>query len=330
MLFRSCFTLLGNDEGDYSIEIDPREVTPAKIRHLRDLGFNRMSFGVQDFEPQVQKAVNRIQSVEETFSAVEAARDCGFKSINIDLIYGLPFQTVESFARTLDKVLELSPDRLSVFNYAHLPEMFKVQRQMDAATLPTPAVKLAILQYVIERLTAAGYVYIGMDHFAKPDDELALAQEHGTLYRNFQGYSTHAGCDLIGLGITSIGMVDDTYSQNVKTLEEYHACVSEGRLPVYRGVALTEDDKLRRAVITDLICHFRIDKAAIRHAWGVDFDRYFAAELEPLRQMADDGLLVMTDDMITVQPRGRLMIRNVCMVFDIYLQHSRQRFSRVL
>ncbi len=327
---RECFTLLGNDEGDYSIEIDPREVTPAKIRHLRDLGFNRMSFGVQDFEPQVQKAVNRIQSVEETFSAVEAARDCGFKSINIDLIYGLPFQTVESFARTLDKVLELSPDRLSVFNYAHLPEMFKVQRQMDAATLPTPAVKLAILQYVIERLTAAGYVYIGMDHFAKPDDELALAQEHGTLYRNFQGYSTHAGCDLIGLGITSIGMVDDTYSQNVKTLEEYHACVSEGRLPVYRGVALTEDDKLRRAVITDLICHFRIDKAAIRHAWGVDFDRYFAAELEPLRQMADDGLLVMTDDMITVQPRGRLMIRNVCMVFDIYLQHSRQRFSRVL
>ena len=327
---RECFTLLGNDEGDYSIEIDPREVTPAKIRHLRDLGFNRMSFGVQDFEPQVQKAVNRIQSVEETFSAVEAARDCGFKSINIDLIYGLPFQTVESFARTLDKVLELSPDRLSVFNYAHLPEMFKVQRQMDAATLPTPAVKLAILQYVIERLTAAGYVYIGMDHFAKPDDELALAQEHGTLYRNFQGYSTHAGCDLIGLGITSIGMVDDTYSQNVKTLEEYHTCVSEGRLPVYRGVALTEDDKLRRAVITDLICHFHIDKAAIRHAWGVDFDPYFAAELEQLRQMADDGLLVMTDDMITVQPRGRLTIRNVCMVFDIYLQHSRQRFSRVL
>ncbi|HEX5277336.1 MAG TPA: oxygen-independent coproporphyrinogen III oxidase [Fluviicoccus sp.] len=329
---RGQFTLLDNDEGDYSIEIDPREVTPAKIAHLRRLGFNRMSFGVQDFDPKVQEAVNRIQSVRETFDAVNAARANGFKSINIDLIYGLPFQTVDSFAVTLDKVLELSPDRLSVFNYAHMPHLFKVQKQMDADTLPTPAVKLAILQYVIEKLTAEGYVYIGMDHFAKPDDELALAQEHGTLYRNFQGYSTHAGCDLVAMGITSIGMVDDTYSQNVKSLEEYHALVSEGRLPVYRGLKLSEDDKLRRAVITELICHFSVDMATMGHAWGIDFPTYFAGELAQLQDMAADGLISLNDGRIQVLPRGRLLIRNVCMVFDAYLKgaETKRRFSRVI
>ena len=329
---REHFTLLDDDEGDYSIEIDPREVTAAKIAHLRRLGFNRMSFGVQDFDPKVQQAVNRIQSVRETFDAVDAARANGFKSINIDLIYGLPYQTVDSFAVTLEKVLELSPDRLSVFNYAHMPHLFKVQKQMDAATLPTPAVKLAILQFVIERLTAAGYVYIGMDHFAKPDDELALAQEHGTLYRNFQGYSTHAGCDLVALGITSIGMVDDTYSQNVKTLEEYHDRVSAGRLPVYRGVQLSEDDKLRRAVITELICHFAVDLAAISHAWGVDAASCFAREMAQLQPMADDGLLTLDGHRLQVLPRGRLLIRNICMVFDAYLRQegARQRFSKVI
>lgn len=329
---RGHFTFLDNDEGDYSIEIDPREVTPAKIAHLRQLGFNRMSFGVQDFDPVVQKAVNRIQTVKETFDAVDAARANGFKSINIDLIYGLPFQTVDSFAVTLEKILELSPDRLSVFNYAHMPHLFKVQKQMDADTLPSPAVKLAILQYVIEKLTAEGYVYIGMDHFAKPDDELALAQEHGTLYRNFQGYSTHAGCDLVAMGITSIGMVDDTYSQNVKSLEEYHERVSAGKLPVYRGVKLTEDDKLRRAVITELICHFSVDMAAMGHAWSIDFTTYFAKELAQLQDMAADGLINLSDGRIQVQPRGRLLIRNVCMVFDAYLksEESKKRFSRVI
>jgi len=329
---RRNFRFLDNDEGDYSIEIDPREVDPAKIGLLRELGFNRMSFGVQDFDPKVQEAVNRIQTVEETFAAVNAARAHGFKSINIDLIYGLPYQDTDSFAKTLDKVLELSPDRLSVFNYAHMPHLFKVQKQMDADTLPSPGMKLAILQSVIERLTAAGYVYIGMDHFAKPDDELALAQEHGTLYRNFQGYSTHAGCDLVAMGITSIGMVDDTYSQNVKSLEDYHRLVSTGKLPVYRGVALTEDDKLRRAVITELICHFGVDMTALGHAWKIRFADYFADELARLQSMAADGLLTLTDERIQVQPRGRLLIRNICMVFDAYLKapEAAKRFSRVI
>ena len=328
---RQHFYLLEEDKGDYSIEIDPREVTPAKIVLLRQLGFNRMSFGVQDFDPKVQVAVNRIQSLEQTAAAVDAARASGFHSINIDLIYGLPFQTVESFAITLDKVLALNPDRLSVFNYAHLPHLFKVQKQMDENTLPSAATKLAILQYVIERLQQAGYVYIGMDHFAKPDDELALAQENGTLYRNFQGYSTHAGCDLIGLGITSIGMVDDTYSQNVKTLEEYHECVSTGKLPVYRGVRLTTDDKLRRALITQLICLFKIDISSLEQTWNIDFADYFAEELRQLAVMANDGLITLDKTAIQVLPRGRLLIRNICMVFDSYLrQGQQQRFSKVI
>ncbi|MBH1969607.1 oxygen-independent coproporphyrinogen III oxidase [Moraxellaceae bacterium AER2_44_116] len=328
---RQHFYLLEEDKGDYSIEIDPREVTPAKIVLLRKLGFNRMSFGVQDFDPKVQVAVNRIQSLEQTAAAVDTARASGFHSINIDLIYGLPFQTVESFALTLDKVLALNPDRLSVFNYAHLPHLFKVQKQMDENTLPSAATKLAILQYVIERLQQAGYVYIGMDHFAKPDDELALAQENGTLYRNFQGYSTHAGCDLIGLGITSIGMVDDTYSQNVKTLEEYHECVSTGKLPVYRGVRLTSDDKLRRALITQLICLFKIDISSLEQTWNIDFADYFAEELRQLAVMANDGLITLDKTAIQVLPRGRLLIRNICMVFDSYLrQGQQQRFSKVI
>ena len=328
---RKHVNLLAEDQGDYSIEIDPREVTPAKIKLLRELGFNRMSFGVQDFDPKVQAAVNRIQSLEQTAAAVDAARTFGFHSINIDLIYGLPFQTVDSFALTLDKVLALNPDRLSVFNYAHLPHMFKVQKQMDENTLPSASTKLAILQYVIERLQQAGYIYIGMDHFAKPDDELALAQENGTLYRNFQGYSTHAGCDLIGLGITSIGMVDDTYSQNVKTLEEYHTCVSAGKLPVYRGVRLTFDDKLRRALITELICLFKIDISNFEQKWNINFSDYFAEELLQLAVMVNDGLIQLDKTTLHVLPRGRLLIRNICMVFDVYLrQGQQQRFSKVI
>ena len=251
---REHFRLLDDDSGDYSIEIDPREVTPAKIGLLRQLGFNRMSFGVQDFDPLVQRSVNRVQSFEQTHDAVEAARANHYHSINIDLIYGLPHQSVSSFERTLDLVLELSPDRLSVFNYAHLPAMFKVQKQIDEQYLPTAAVKLAIFQLIIERLTAAGYVYIGMDHFAKPDNELALAQQQGSLYRNFQGYSTHAECDLIGMGITSISMINQTYSQNLKTPEAYGEHIEQGRLAVYRGVSLSAEDQLRRAVISAARC----------------------------------------------------------------------------
>ena len=325
------FTLRDDDSGEYSIEIDPREVKVDTIALLRELGFNRMSLGVQDFEPGVQKAVNRHQSEEQTMNALAAARREGFKSISLDLIYGLPLQTVESFERTLDKILDISPDRLSVFNYAHLPELFKPQRRIDADELPSPAEKLNILQSTINRLTTAGYVYIGMDHFAKPDDELAVAQRSGTLYRNFQGYSTHADCDLVGMGNTSIGQVGSSYSQNVKDLESYYARLEAGSIPVFRGVELNADDRLRREVITQLICHFTLDKGRVSDAFGIDFDSYFARELEDLTAMQGDGLLRLSDTCIDVEPAGKLLIRNICMVFDRYLREkANQRFSKVI
>ena len=325
------FNLRNDDSGEYSIEIDPREVKTDTIALLRELGFNRMSLGVQDFEPAVQKAVNRIQSEESTMAALAAARREGFKSISIDLIYGLPHQSVESFARTLDKILAISPDRLSVFNYAHLPELFKPQRRINEADLPAPQEKLDILQNTIETLTAAGYVYIGMDHFAKPDDELAVAQRSGTLYRNFQGYSTHADCDLIGLGSTSIGQVGDSYSQNLKELEEYYARIDADSIPVFRGYELNADDKLRRAVITDLICHFELEKAKVEQAFNIRFDDYFALELKDLEAMEKDGLLALSPERIQVADAGKLLIRNICMVFDRYLREkTNQRFSKVI
>lgn len=325
------FTLRNDDSGEYSIEIDPREVRTDTIALLRELGFNRMSLGVQDFEPAVQKAVNRIQSEEQTMAALAAARSEGFKSISIDLIYGLPHQSVASFARTLDKILEISPDRLSVFNYAHLPELFKPQRRINEADLPAPQEKLDILQNTIETLTAAGYVYIGMDHFAKPDDELAVAQRSGTLYRNFQGYSTHADCDLIGLGSTSIGQVGDSYSQNLKELEAYYERIDAGSLPIFRGYELNADDKLRRAVITDLICHFELEKAKVEQAFNIRFDDYFAQELKDLAAMEKDGLLALSPERIQVADAGKLLIRNICMVFDRYLREKQnQRFSKVI
>ena len=328
---RECFKLHDDDSGEYSIEIDPREVKADTIKLLRDLGFNRMSLGVQDFDPMVQKAVNRIQTEEETMAALQGARDVGFKSISIDLIYGLPLQNVKNFGKTLDKVLAVDPDRLSVFNYAHLPEMFKPQRRIDEAQLPAPEVKLEILQMTIERLTNEGYVYIGMDHFAKPDDELAVAQREGHLYRNFQGYSTHADCDLIGLGVTSIGKVGNSYSQNVKSTEEYYALVDAGHIPVFRGIELNQDDILRRDVITRLICNFELDKRAIESEYGIDFASYFATELPDLAQLQEDGLIVTDDDTIKVLPAGRLLIRNVCMVFDRYLRGAKERrFSKVI
>ncbi|HRD66576.1 MAG TPA: oxygen-independent coproporphyrinogen III oxidase [Candidatus Competibacter sp.] len=325
------FCLLDDDSGEYSIEVDPRETDGHTVALLRELGFNRLSLGVQDFDPAVQKAVNRIQSREITLQVMEAAQREGFKSISVDLIYGLPLQSVASFGRTVDEIIAQSPDRISVFNYAHLPDLFKTQRQIDASALPPPAVKLAILETVIERLLRAGYVYIGMDHFAKPDDELALAQQSGTLYRNFQGYSTHADCDLIGLGATSIGMVGDSYSQNLKGLEEYYARIDEKRLAVFRGVKLDADDRLRRAVITMLICNFVLDFAAAERQYGIRFQDYFAAELAELADMEADGLLALSETGIRVLPPGRLLIRNVCMVFDRYLREQKQRrFSKVI
>lgn len=327
---RQYFTLLEDDSGEYSIEIDPREATAETISVLRSIGFNRMSLGVQDFNPEVQKAVNRIQSEEETREVIQAARDCGFHSISLDLIYGLPHQSVKTFDETLDKILALSPDRLSVFNYAHLPEMFKPQRRINEADLPSADEKLSILQHCIEKLTAEGYEYIGMDHFARPDDELAMAQKNKTLYRNFQGYSTHADCDLVAFGITSIGKVADCYSQNLKTINEYYQAIDDDRLPVFRGVILDDDDKLRREVIGQLICHFELDKASISKEFNINFDEYFATELGELDEMANDGL-VEIGDIIKVTPSGNLLIRNICMVFDKYMRKLDQaRFSRVI
>ncbi|MGZ5049932.1 MAG: oxygen-independent coproporphyrinogen III oxidase [Methylobacter sp.] len=327
---RKHFRLRDDDKGEYSIEVDPRETDGDTMKQLRDLGFNRVSLGLQDFDPAVQKAVNRLQSEEQTFAVLDAARQQGFRSTNIDLIYGLPLQTVETFAKTLDKILAVAPDRFSIFNYAHLPSRFKTQRQINDADMPTPDVKLDILQMVGQRLTEAGYVYIGMDHFAKPDDELAVAQREGHLYRNFQGYSTHSDCDLIGLGITSIGLVGDAYIQNVKELDEYDRLIGQGKLPVYKGVELDADDKLRRAVITQLICHFELNFVAIEQQFSISFADYFAGELDALLPMQADGLLTLSADGIQVLPAGRLLIRNVCMVFDKYLAKKQQQFSRVI
>ncbi len=325
------FNLLDNDEGEYSIEIDPREAHGETIAVLRSLGFNRLSMGVQDFDPLVQKAVNRIQSEEETAYAIDTARQEGFKSVSVDLIYGLPFQNVERFDKTLDKVLQMSPDRLSIFNYAHLPELFKPQRRINAEDLPSADEKLAILQHSIDRLKEAGYEYIGMDHFAKPDDELAIAQKNRTLYRNFQGYSTHADCDLVAMGITSISKVARCYSQNIKDMDEYTAAIDAGELPVMRGIELNDDDILRREVINQLICHFELDFGKIEQQFGIDFNEYFATELKDFRVMVDDGLIEMDERHIKVTPAGNLLIRNICMVFDAYLRgKDTQRFSKVI
>jgi oxygen-independent coproporphyrinogen III oxidase len=325
------FQLRTDDTGEYSIEIDPREADPATVAVLRELGFNRMSLGVQDFDARVQKAVNRIQTETETLAVLRAARAEGFHGISIDLIYGLPFQTVDGFLRTLDRVVEASPDRLSVFNYAHLPTRFMPQRRINEADLPTPAEKLSILEATIRHLTDAGYVLIGMDHFAKPDDPLARAQREGSLYRNFQGYATHAECDLVAMGVSAISQVGDCFSQNVKDLNAYHSMLAEGRLPIERGLVVNEDDKLRRAVITELICHFELDGDRIGARFGIDFGDYFADELDTLEAFVDDGLLEVDGTRIRVLPVGRLMIRNICMAFDRYLDTTgERRFSRTL
>jgi len=326
------FNLADDDSGEYSIEVDPREASADTIALLREIGFNRMSLGVQDFDPKVQRAVNRIQSEQQTLEVLQAARDQGFRSISIDLIYGLSFQSVESFTRTLDRIIEVGPDRLSVFNYAHLPERFMPQRRINEQDLPSPEEKLDILNMTIEHLTAADYVFIGMDHFARPDDELARAQRDGTLYRNFQGYSTHSECDLVAMGVTSIGTGGPTYSQNVRTIDEYTAQIDAGKLPIFRGIELNQDDLLRRDVITRLICHFKLDYASVEQCWGIRFSDYFASDLGRLDAMQRDGLLEMDASGIRVLPRGRLLIRNICMEFDKYLPPVSQQknFSRVI
>ena len=324
------FNLRDDDKGEYSIEVDPRETNDKTIAQLRELGFNRISLGLQDFNPAVQKAVNRIQTEAETFAVLDAARKEGFRSTSIDLIYGLPLQTVVTFSETIDKVLAVSPDRFSIFNYAHMPSRFKTQRQIKAEDMPSPELKLDILQMIGAKLIEAGYVYIGMDHFAKPDDELAIAQREGKLYRNFQGYSTHSDCDLVGMGVTSIGRVGDAYIQNVKTIDEYDTLISAGKLAVFKGVDLDDDDKLRRAVITHLICHFELTFATIEQQFDIVFADYFASELDKIQAMQTDGLLQLSEQGIQVEVAGRLLIRNICMVFDKYLAEKQQQFSKVI
>jgi oxygen-independent coproporphyrinogen III oxidase len=328
---REHFALRPDSEGEYSIEIDPREAPPETIAHLRTLGFNRLSLGVQDFDPVVQRAVNRVQPLELTVDVINAARTNGFESISVDLIYGLPHQSVKSFMRTLYTVLLLAPERISVFGYAHMPQLFKMQRQIDAAALPSPATRLALLQLVVEQLTEAGYVYIGMDHFALPTDELARAQAQRTLHRNFQGYSTRADCDLIGFGASSIGKVGDVYAQNAKDLPAYGAAIDAGQLAVVRGVRLSADDRLRRDIITELMCNLELRFDEFEAAYGVRFPAVFAPELERLRAFEADGLVARSADRLEVLPAGRMFVRNIAMVFDRYLGTQKvERFSRTV
>jgi oxygen-independent coproporphyrinogen III oxidase len=319
-------------QAEVSIEVDPRSVEPGRMAVLAGLGFNRVSFGVQDFDPVVQQAVHRIQSEAETRRTVEEARASGFRSINVDLIYGLPRQTLDRFSVTLDKTIALQPDRIALYSYAHLPTLFKPQRRIHAAELPSPEAKLQLLTLAIGRLTRAGFQYIGMDHFARAGDELALAQRQGRLHRNFQGYSTQPEADLIGIGVSAIGRIGPAYYQNMKVLDDYYAMLDERVLPVQRGIELTADDLVRRAVIQALMCQFQVSVEAVERAYLVDFQAYFAEELADLAPFESDGLLEIGPEWITVTPRGRLLVRAICMVFDRYLRERERRasYSRVI
>jgi oxygen-independent coproporphyrinogen-3 oxidase len=318
--------------GEYSVEIDPRTVTRERLAHLAEQGFNRLSFGVQDFEPVVQKAVHRIQPAEQVFDLVAASRELGFESVNVDLIYGLPMQTPETFERTLKQITQLRPDRIALYAYAHLPERFKPQRRIHTQDLPPAASKLVMLSSAMRVLMAAGYVYVGMDHFALPTDALAVAKRQGRLHRNFQGYSTQPDCDLIALGVSSIGRVGPTFSQNVKTLDEYYDLLNQGRLPVVRGMALSRDDLVRRTVIMALMCQGSVLFESVELAHLVDFKQYFAPEMQSLVAMQDQGLLTIDDTGIHVTELGWFFVRGVAMVFDKYLQadKNRARFSKII
>lgn len=314
-------------EGEYSIEIDPRKVARERVLHLAELGFNRMSVGIQDFEESVQVAVNRVQSEAETRTVIDAAREAGFKSVSVDLIYGLPLQTADSVQRTLQRVLAMSPDRLALYNYAHLPTHFMPQRRINEVDLPSPSHKLDILQNSVQQLTDAGYVFIGMDHFAKPQDELSVALAQGRLQRNFQGYSTHAECDMIGIGVSSIGRVGACYSQNEKELDAYYAALDADHLPVMRGLIANEDDILRRSVIQGLMCRFSLSVESVEETFAINFADYFAAELEQLEEYQAQGLVSFDGEFLLVEPKGRFLIRNIAMLFDRYLRERRTAAS---
>jgi len=329
-MLRRSFSLAAG--GEYSIEIDPRTVDASRLATLAELGFNRLSFGVQDFDPAVQKAVHRVQPAEQVFALVRAARRLDFNSINVDLIYGLPRQTPESFDRTLTQVVRLRPDRIALYAYAHLPERFKPQRRIVTADLPGGAIKIAMLSRSISAFLEAGYVYVGMDHFALPNDALAVAKRQGRLHRNFQGYSTQPDCDLIALGVSAIGRVGATYSQNAKTLGEYYDHLDQGRLPVVRGLALNRDDLVRRAVIMALMCQGEVQFEPVELAFLINFRRYFAPEMEALQTLAQHGLVVFSDSGIEVTEHGWFFVRAIAIVFDRYLQadRNRARYSRII
>lgn len=318
--------------GEYSIEVDPRTVDAGRLDTLAELGFNRLSFGVQDFDPAVQKAVHRVQPAEQVFALVQAARQRGFDSINVDLIYGLPQQTPESFDRTLAQIVDLRPDRIALYAYAHLPERFKPQRRIITAELPGAPAKVAMLSRSLATLMGAGYVYVGMDHFALPNDPLAVAKRQGRLHRNFQGYSTQPDCDLIALGVSSIGRIGATYSQNAKTLEEYYDALDHGRFPVVRGLALSRDDLVRRSVIMALMCQGQVQFESINLAFLIDFHSYFAPEMEALQALIEQGLVTLDETGIQVTAQGWFFVRAVAMVFDRYLQvdRNRARFSKII
>ncbi|MDR9825696.1 oxygen-independent coproporphyrinogen III oxidase [Vibrio sp.] len=321
-----------DDKAEISIEVDPREIELNVLDHLRSEGFNRLSIGVQDFNKEVQKLVNREQDEDFIIAMVERAKQLGFRSTNLDLIYGLPKQTKESFAVTLERVLEMQPGRLSVFNYAHMPQLFAAQRKIKDEDLPQAKEKMAILQDTIATLTGADYQFIGMDHFALPQDELAVAQREGQLHRNFQGYTTQGDCDLIGFGVSAISMMGDAYAQNQKELKEYYAQVEEQRHAVWRGVVLDKDDLIRREVIKELICNFQLDKTQIEKQFELVFNDYFKQDLELLQTFINDELVSVNDTHIEVTLRGRMLIRNICMCFDKYLRDKarQQQFSRVI
>lgn len=328
---RKHFALLDDDSGEYSIEVHPGNIQAGTLEVLRSLGFNRLSMGVQDFNEATQRAVNRFNSVEEVAELTEEARALNFHSVSMDLIYGLPCQSVETLSDTLEKIILLSPDRISLFNYAHLPHLFKTQRQIDPDTLPAPGEKLTMLQYAIKTLCQAGYLFIGMDHFAKPADDLSQVQAKGELKRNFQGYSTHGDCDLLAFGVSAISAIDNIYVQNHKSLDDYYKAIDHGLLPIASGLSLNEDDRIRQQVINQLICHFKLHFADIETQFGIRFRDYFRAELKALQPLAEDALLALDDEGIQINPQGRLLVRRVCMLFDAYLTHQPEiRYSQII
>ena len=328
---RDNFNVPADNEVEFGIEVDPRTVDQQRLKNLHNLGFNRISFGIQDFDSSVQKAVNRVQSNEQIKQHINDSRKLHYQSINIDLMYGLPNQSVNSFSETLDTTIELNPDRIAIYNYAHLPEMFKPQRRINEDELPSAEEKLNILQLCIDKLQNAGYVYIGMDHFAKASDALVKAQQEGSLHRNFQGYSTHSDCDMIAMGITAISRIGDNYSQNVRTIDEYESYLKQDKIPVFRGIELENDDILRREIINQLMCNNSLDIKKLEKKWGINFNKYFESSLENLQQMADDGLLNIEKTKLTITTSGRLLARSICMLFDRYLQEKNtNRFSRVI